>query len=270
MNQAVWVLPLTGLVVYACTGTETQNPNSPLKAFYDSGCKKETANLTTESTSSTRNMDAFAQLLGSTNYGTETVGLKCFAWETSDSGQLKLDLHNFESACGAKWSGTAVSAESGSLALAVENPECAIARCGTCIYDWSFDVSGIDRTKPLDVTFTIDVCPGEQDVKAYTVRLPLDERNTGILCNYANFNALGWQAAALSECGTLGMPCDGTSMCTGTASSMDPTCLDDSVCSDNGNPDERVCVKSCTNNEDCGSHDVLTCKEGLCRPKTTF
>jgi hypothetical protein len=265
MNRLVWVTPLVVLIIYACTGTETQNPGDPLKSFQGSGCKKEAA--TTKSRSDTATA---AQILVSTDYSAETLGLKCVAWETVGSSGLKIDLYNFEGACGADWTGQAALENDGSLKLALVNPECSISKCGICVYDWSFEVEGVDTSRPVSVNVGLDTCPGEQALENYTALLPVAQNSSGILCNYADFGALGWQAAALSECGTQGMPCQGTAMCQTTTTSNEPSCLGDLVCTNNGNTDESVCAKPCSSEEDCGQHGVLTCKNGLCRPKSTW
>jgi hypothetical protein len=270
MNKAVWVIPVFGLIAYACEGTETQNPSASLNAFQDSGCKKETAVKSTTGVRASDSLAAITELFSSTNYSAETSGLKCFAWERTDGNRLKLDLYNFEAACGAEWTGRATVDPNTGLNLTVSNPECLIAKCGLCIYDWSFDVSGIDTNEALPVHLAVDTCPGKQDLKTYSTLLPIHERSSGILCNYADFNALGWQAAALSECGTLGMPCQGTSMCSQTPASTDTTCQNDLVCTTNGTDNESICAKPCSKDEDCGTLGVQKCASGLCRPKENW
>jgi hypothetical protein len=270
MNKAAWVIPVFGLIAYACTGTETQNPSAALKDFQDSGCKKETAVKSTAAMRASDSLAAITKVFASTNYGTETSGLKCFAWERTDENRLKIDLYNFEAACGAEWTANAVVDPNTGLNLTVSNPECLIARCGQCLYDWSFDVSGIDSKEALSIHLAIDTCPGKQDLKTYSTQLPIHERSSGILCNYAEYNALGMQSAALGECGTLGMPCQGTAKCSDTPASTEMTCQNDLVCTTNGNKNELICAKSCHEDKNCGTLGVQTCSDGLCRPKENW
>jgi hypothetical protein len=270
MNKTIWFTALSGLVIYACTGTgtgtETQNPNNPLKSFQDSGCKKAgPKKSTTDGETATA-----AQALVSTDYSAETRGLQCLAWETVGNDGLKIDLYNFEGDCGSQWSGQAALESNGRLGLTVANPECVQADCGYCIFDWSFEVTGVDTSHPVSIDVNIDACPRTTMQTTQSVLLPVAENSSGILCRYANFDALMWQAAALSECGTQGMPCQGIDMCQTTSTTTEPSCTGDLVCTNNGDPNQPICTKACTNDEDCGSHGVLTCKDGLCRPKANW
>jgi hypothetical protein len=266
MKTVAWVTTmLCGLLAYSCTGTETQNPASPLLNFKDSGCKKENATA-----SSGSGIATVAQAMVSTDYSMETAGLKCFAWEVVDDHRLKIDLLNFDGSCRAQWFGQAANASDGSLQLALVNPECHIADCGTCMYDWSFEVEGVNVSKDLAVTLSIDTCPGGEPVtmpiRSVSATLPVAAQQGGILCDYADFTGLGWQAMVLGQCGTAAMPCSGTSMCTSTLPTTDPSCQGELVCSDNGNVDQRVCVRACAADADCGTLGVLSCQAGLCRP----
>jgi hypothetical protein len=250
----------------ACNGTETQNPNSgtTLVSFGNSGCKKETLPNAYRIT----NMPLTDA--GIINYGGEVEGLKCFAWQTTGADSVTISLINFEEACGAQWEGSARIASDGTLQLGLTNPKCTIAMCGWCIYDWSFEVKGVDLGQDLPVTLGIDTCPGEQDVKVTSVQLPLATQSSGIMCRYANFNAVGWQAMALGTCGALGMPCTGTNMCQNTGGSTEQTCHGDLTCTDNGTASEMICAKPCTLDSDCGANGVQSCQAGVCRPKTAW
>jgi hypothetical protein len=255
------------LTILACNGTETQNPNSPgstLVSFGNSGCKKETLAGVSRG-AQTPSWDA-----GVLDYGEQVEGLKCFAWQASAAGSFKISLINFEEPCGARWQGSAQLDASGALALGLVNPECSITKCGTCIYDWSFEVRGVAATVNLPVSVSVDVCPGKQAVTNTQVELPLASQPEGILCRYANFSALQWQANALGSCGTVGMPCLGTSMCSNSDGSTAQTCNDGLTCTDNGNPSEMICAKPCTLDADCGLTPVQSCQAGLCRPKAAW
>ncbi len=258
---------VSGSLLWGCNGTETQNPASgkPLVAFGNSGCKKEVLASTSSKLSSFSPVDA-----GPTAYEAEVEGLKCVAWEMSGTDRVKINLINFEEACGAQWEGTAKLDDSGQLQLGLVNPQCLIALCGWCIYDWSFDVAGVRGFSHLPVTITIDTCPGQQELKTSSVDLPLDTQQSGIKCRYANFFALGWQAMSLGTCGAVGMPCEGTSMCSSLDASATKTCQSDLVCTNNGDTTQEICAKPCANDADCGSAGVLSCQSGLCRPKNLW
>ena len=159
---------------------------------------------------------------------------------------------------------------SGQLQLGLVNPQCLIANCGLCIYDWSFDVQGIGSVQNLPVTITIDTCPGQQTIKTASVELPVGTEASGIRCRYANFNALGWQALSLGTCATLGMPCAGTSMCASADTSTSSRCQDSLVCTNNGDPSQEICAQDCSVDSDCDSKGVDFCQGGLCRPKNTW
>lgn len=262
-----------GVLVYSCSGTETQNPSNPLKSFKDGGCKKENALASANGTNG--GIATATQALVSTDYSAETTGLKCFAWEVVSDNRLKIDLYNFEGACGADWKGKAAIEGDGGLKLSLVNPDCMIALCGTCMYDWSFDVVGVETSKDVALSLSIDTCPSgavSTPIKNFSVTLPTAAKASGILCNYADFGGLAWQAMALSQCATVGMPCNNVTngMCPSTPVSTEMTCQGDLICTDNGTAEQRICAKPCAADTDCGSLGILTCKEGLCRPANNW
>jgi hypothetical protein len=265
---------VAALAVIDCGGTETSNPADPgqptLAGFVGSGCKKEKA--TSQPVSWTRDIGATRQALDVSALAGETAGLKCVAWETAASGTVSVGLINFEGACGAEWTGTATLDAQG-LMLGLVNPACKIALCGWCIYDWTFDVNLPKQTAPLPVTIRIDTCPGgTQPVETKTLTLPIDTTPKGIFCNYANINALTWQAGALSTCGGLGMPCIGyAGMCQGSANPpATMTCNAGLTCTTGAAATESICAKSCTAESDCGTSGAQACTGGVCRPKTAW
>jgi hypothetical protein len=264
---------MTALVI-CCSGTETSNPATPfggpptLARFANSGCKKEAKSATATPYASGIGMATQALDIGA--LATETAGLKCVAWETGASGTLSLGLINFEGACGAQWAGTATVDAQG-LTLGLVNPDCRKALCGWCIYDWTFDVNIAKHVSPLAVTIQIDTCPGTDPVQTKTVSLPVDTTPKGIVCNYANWNALGWQAMALGTCGAVGMPCLGTAgLCSGSATPTATTCNAGLTCTMGAAATDSICAKSCAAESDCGTSGAQTCTSGLCRPKTAW
>lgn len=250
------------LVLLGCNGTETQNPASatagPLAAFGNSGCKKEILAVSAGTANTFSPIDA-----GGLWYGDEVAGLKCVAWELSSDGRLKVNLINFEGACGAEWQGQA-TVDSTGLRLGLANPQCY--RCGTCIYDWSFEVTGISGNQNLPLTINIETCPGEQNLITASVVLPLSAQPSGIKCRYADFSALALQATSLGTCGTTGMPCTGTAMCSSLDASAALSCQGALNCTDNGNPSQLICAKACSSDADCGPSGITSCQGSFCRP----
>ena len=226
-----------------------------LVTFSGSACKKE------NTTSSTQ--QALLTTLPSENF----AGLKCIVWKRVEPDRLQVDLVNFEGACGAKWKGEALLDGTGGLALRVTNPGCLVASCGWCIYDWSFEVSGVSGQTDMPLSITRDTCPGQQPSETAQASVPLATQAQGVLCRPANWSALGWQAMATSTCGTAGMPCLGTMVCpTGASTSTPQTCATGLTCADNGNPSELVCLRPCAADADCAASGILSCQAGLCRP----
>jgi hypothetical protein len=267
MRSLAYSSLLVLLTIFACNGTETQNPNSggSLLAFGNSGCKKETLASTSNRTQAVTPADA-----GVISYGDEVEGLKCFAWQTTGADAVKISLINFEEACGAQWQGSVRAESNGALTLGLVNPNCLIAKCGSCIYDWSFEVKGITINQNLPVAVNIDTCPGQEAVKTTNAELPLATQPSGILCRYANFSALQWQALSLGTCGTVGMPCMATSMCSISGGAATQSCQGDLTCTDNGNSSQMICATQCVLDSDCGTTGVLSCQSGLCRPKSAW
>ena len=256
------------LVSTACNGTETQNPvngqTGPLVSFGNSGCKKEVLSQAAVRT------DAIITDAGIISYGQDVAGLKCVAWQMVAADEIKISLINFEDACGAQWQGGAEFDGPGALHLSLVNPQCMIAACGWCIYDWSFDVKNATLQQNLPVIITVDTCPGQQGIKTSNVELPIGVEPSGIKCQYANFNALGWQAMSLGTCGTMGMPCTGTSMCSSGGVDAGSACQGNLTCTDNGDAAQQICAGPCAADSDCGTTGALSCQAGLCRPKTPW
>jgi hypothetical protein len=257
MKTKIGYVAILGLVVSACEGTETQNPGALTATFSDSGCKKENG------------LDAAGagsgQALVSTDYSVATAGYDCIAWEVPTGRRLKIDFYNQRGACGAEWSGKAEALPGSGVHLAIENPECKIAKCGTCLFDWSFVLDEVDTARDLEVTRSVNACPGKSESEAATYALPLASASRGIRCTYADHAALVAQAAQLGTCGTLGMPCN--SEC-GSADGTAPECGDELICVEGGAATERICAKPCTSDLDCDALGVSVCSSGICRPKS--
>lgn len=233
-----------GLVAACGDDSSSSSSGGSLLSFKGSACKKEgnAGALTAEEA-----------------YG----GLQCVRWKTVDADTLKIDLLNFEGACGAQWKGQAKDIDGG-LELRLANPGCLLAACGSCIYDWSFEVkakSGAD----LPLSIVTDPCPGEQTPETNTATVPLGASAEGELCRYAEFGALGWQASSLATCGKPYMPCrTGSGMCAPNGS--EPECESGLTCADGAVAGEKVCHATCTGDGDCALPGIMKCEGGLCKP----
>lgn len=244
------------------TGAGGGSPTSTgpgLAAFQTSACKKESqtkAGTPGEAAQALAAEDVYA-------------GLKCVRWATIDGG-FRVSLLNFEGACGAKWQGK-VTEVGAALELQMVNPECQIAACGWCIYDFSFDVRMTAGASGNDFSLVMDPCPGQQTPTTQAVHLPLGAEASGELCRYANADALGWQAESLGTCGRAYMACRGQS-----ASGMCPAndggapCDSGLTCADGASATGRVCHATCKVDGDCVPASAMKCDAGLCRPAHPF
>lgn len=236
---------LSFVAVSACGSDDAASASGDgsLVAFKGSTCKKENAGALTAE-------DTYA-------------GLQCVRWTTVDADTVKIELLNFEGGCGAQWKGEAKAVDAG-LELRLVNPGCLLAACGSCMYDWSFDVRA-KGAADLPLSIVTDPCPGEQTPDQDTATLPLGTTAEGELCRYANHGALGWQAMALSACGKAYMPCRiGGGMCEPNGS--EPECDSGLTCADGASATAKVCHANCTGDSDCAPTGTMKCDGGLCRP----
>src|SRR5512133_2183795 len=95
-----------------CDGS-TDGPRPPAISFSSSACKKDVA-------AKMAAMPLLDRIVLDSDAGLD--GLRCVAWKRVDGNEIKLDLFNFEGACGATWSGDAAVAADGSLELRIDNP----------------------------------------------------------------------------------------------------------------------------------------------------
>ena len=225
-------------------------------SFSSSGCKKEVA----------AKMElARARSLQVINSEVGLDGLRCVAWERVGDGEVKLDLYNFDSACGATWTGDGANAADGTLELHVSNPSCRIASCGTCLYDWSFDLHlGLPAGQVVGLAVAVDACEGQQATTHLAAAIGAEAN--GIRCELASYGAVNWQANAAGTCGSTGMPCVGSLLCGSGSLTSTGTCAAGLICDSSAAENEPVCFVPCTTVADCPRADVYTCQTGLCRP----
>lgn len=235
------------LLLGAC-GSDDDNssstPGNSLVSFQGSACKKESGGQALTAN------EAYA-------------GLQCIRWKPIDASTLKIELLNFEGGCGAQWKGESHVTDSG-LELRVVNPGCMLAACGSCMYDWSFDVHAA-KDADLALSMVEDPCPGQQTPTTVTATLPLSTTPEGELCRYASHGGLGWQASSLGTCGQAYMPCRNPNDMCSQGSAADP-CEAGLTCADGASSSEQVCHAPCTTDADCAPTGILTCQTGLCRP----
>ena len=192
-------------------------------------------------------------------------GLRCVAWQRVGADELKIDLYNFDSACGAAWSGDAAVAADGMLELHIDNPGCMVAHCGKCLYDWSFDVQvALPANQTTPVAIAIDTCKGQQQTVQLSAALGAED--TGISCVFADYGALNWQASAAATCGKAGMPCAGSLLCGSGSLTSTGTCDSGLTCDSSAAVNEPRCLVPCTTTADCPRADAWSCQSGLCRP----
>ncbi|MDD5306219.1 MAG: hypothetical protein PHU25_02750 [Deltaproteobacteria bacterium] len=191
-------------------------------------------------------------------------GLQCISWKRAADGTLEVDLVNFPGACGARYEGEAALENAHTLRLAALNPSCEIASCGSCIYDWSYEVEGVAADADLKLVMEENACPdGEEGARVDEATIPKARLSAGIMCRYVDSGVMEWVAG----CGALHLPC-------GTGSGMCPEepvpCQGDLVCNATGVGSDEVCMQPCSTSSQCPLPDVLTCDGEVCRLTETW
>jgi hypothetical protein len=252
VRTSVWA---SSSLVACAGGTETDNPRKPgdLVSFEASACKKEAPE------ESGRSSEA---LVASSEYD----GLTCVEWETEGSGVLTLRILNLNGGCSVPWNGNAEVQEDGSLDLTLENPKCAIAACGWCLYDFRFTVRGAPPPGGLPLRIGTIACPGEAPSWDHALSLPEDAGDSGIVCRYAHPVAYDEQLEREDRCGAKFGTCGGQGgFC--TISGTEP-CREGLVCSAADATDR--CLEPCDTDEDCSPRAVSACVDGICRLAASY
>jgi hypothetical protein len=256
-----WIVLAPCAIAIGCAGGSSgpDAGSSALVAFTPGACKKEAASALTST---------LVRALGTGVESADYEGLQCVAW--SLDGQGKFDLLNFDSACGADWIGAASFDESGGVVLTVNNPSCAVAGCGSCIFDFSFTVDRVKAEGDVAVAIDVIVCdkPGETSNNAsYSLTIPAAKTPDGIVCRYADWSALQWQAFTLGTAGQLHMPCVDPADYPGDGEPP-PPCDDGLVCTKmqpGAYRDAATCLAACETDADCPLPDLVACLDGACR-----
>ena len=250
------VILMTGMLFFAVLACDS---SSALVNFADSGCKKGQSSALTAGYAET------SHALLATD-AAQYNGLTCLSWDATGT-TLKIDCLNFGGGCGVKWQGEAEVADGNAVKLfANHEPEdfggeigtsCAQAACGSCIYDWSFEIKGIDASKNSPLTLTEGgSCASRTDT--YTTTLPLASKKKSAVCRYAEYGLLTWAGGSN---GTINMPCRGVPCDDGLACTKMPDDLSENA---------AICLKTCTADADCPLDGLLKCTEGLCKLAETW
>jgi hypothetical protein len=228
-----------GCAATSTGGTETGNPAS-LQHFTASECKS-------------RAPEPGQQPLV---LASEVEGLQCVEWSRADSGALSLRLSNFPEPCADKYLGAARLGDDGALELSVYKDRCDVLKCGVCVFDFDFELSGVETAAPLTLRTGSAVCEGKDVTWDDTLSLSFEPQPSGITCRYLRRNALEQYANGRGVCGERNMPC-------GNCSSAGPeTCADGLSCTAIAPGDSR-CLANCSSDDDCG--DALRCRDGVCQ-----
>jgi hypothetical protein len=230
----------------SCTGgTETDNP-ATLADFSSSACKS-------------REGDPGQQALV---LESDAEGLQCVEWTQEASGSLGVRLLNFPEPCGEDYLGTAKTAADGTLELAVHKSSCEVFRCGTCVFDFAYTLSGVDSSQPLSIHLGSATCATEPTTFTDEVTLPVDEQETGVVCRTLNRSAVEQYGRGRGRCGARNMPC-------GTCDGADNTSCDTGLtCVEVASNDTR-CLEICTTSDDC-TGGLTTCQDGHCMPSASW
>jgi len=240
----------------ACGGTETGNPAAPagpLSHFESTACK-------TEAPTSQSSPGQTEQALVTTS---DFDGLQCIEWERgSKEGDLTLRLINFPGGCTVKWDGAAAQRNDGSLELELVNTGCTLFRCGSCLYDTRYDLSGIAGTPLLALHIGYVDCPSKASVRwEYDTSLAIGATPTGIVCRYAPLNSV----LSPTVCSGKNLLCGGASgLCNSTP------CADGLTCTPVDGVNDSRCLQPCTTNADCTPAGTMACTDGVCRLATTW
>lgn len=246
--EAAWLAGLATAAVSCGGGTQTGNP---VLSFESSGCKVAGHSTALTAVSSEGGVAGVrsALLVDSERYD----GLQCFGYELSESGVLTLDVLNMAGGCAIEWDGR-VELEAGTARLFVENPRCDVqAACGSCVYDFSFELDGVDAGAPLALELWEkgDCEAAELDAQ---VTLPLDTESRGMRCRPVDPGVLAW----IGQCGgELHHAC-------GAICEPEGACDEGLTCGEFVDGDER-CLGACQSDADCPLDGLLRCDEGLCR-----
>jgi len=232
-------------VVSCAGGTETGNP-AALKSFTASTCKSQAPEPGRQALLRASDAD----------------GLQCVAWSRDAGGFLSLELLNFPEPCGDKYLGTSSLTPEGELQLSVYKDSCEVNRCDLCVFDFDFELAGVDTGHSLDVRTGSAICASKPTIWDDTITLAVDQDASGVRCRYLERSALEQYGRGRGTCGERNMPC-------GDCAGLDTqSCGAGLSCSVVGDTDSR-CLAACVSDDDCAG-GLMKCQDGLCQSSADF
>lgn len=234
---------LASVVSCSGSGTETDNPASPLEDFSASTCK-------------TKQESPGQQALIAQS---EADGLTCVEWQRGAGGALDLTLYNISEPCSYdEHFGKAELASDGTLVASVYKSTCNVAKCGLCLFDYHFQLQGMSADAPLPLRFGTAVCESQPTMYEDELTLPVDTEESGIICRALESGAVAEFARSKSSCGSVNMPCGPT--CDGPGRT---SCDAGLTCTELASNDAR-CLSDCESDEDCPA-GLTSCVAGVCQ-----
>jgi hypothetical protein len=235
------------VVSCAGSGTETDNPASPLENFSSSGCKNK------EPSPGQQALER----------ETDADGLTCVEWARDTAGALDLKLYNFSEPCGETYLGKAAFDAAGALEVSVYQDTCAVARCGQCVFDFHFELQSVPADAPLALRIGSAICESQPTIFSDELTLPVDTQESGVVCRRLDRGALDDYAGTRGLCGAANMPCGAA--CSGAAGE---SCGTSATCTELAPSDSR-CLTNCTTDDDCPS-GLTTCVDGACQAAASW
>ena len=230
----------------ACTGgTDTGNPLTDLDI---GGCKAEGATAELSATRSALRVD-----------GARYQGLACFGAQR-EGERVELDVHNFTGGCHVEWDAAGRVRDRG-VDVVLTNPSCAVAACGSCLYDARFTLelpASSGNAADDEIALIDQPCEGEPITRGMW-HVPEDGKST-LVCGFAQ--GADWHAGKTGTCGQENMPCRKTGGLCGGADAVED-CDDGLTCTTISEFDAR-CLKGCTTKDDCAVPEAMRCEDGLC------
>jgi hypothetical protein len=167
--------------LFGCADTET---TSPLGSFTGSECKMHLLGATVDvsGVALTRDDDAGAEDAG---VPANDAIVSCISYQ-QHADQLHLTAMNFSAPCGVMtWQGGS-HFDGDTLVVQSKNAnqDCAIARCGSCIYDFTYDVTGTAAGESLPLRIEVGGCANGDNLNLHATKLelPLDHAKSGTVC----------------------------------------------------------------------------------------
>jgi len=186
-------------------------------------------------------------------------GLICISWDIETSGRALFDLINFDRMCGFEpgdenlWIGQAYQDFDGLLRLNVDWDSPDENACGDCLYDFSFEIDGLEFSEALDVT--TGNCTGNCDNwSGFKVTIPVYRMPAGIICKYADVEHILASTRVPDDWkrGTLHMP------------PKQGECEEDLTLIEK-KEGEELCAATCSSTKPCPLEEILECQSGICQ-----